>query len=188
MTHSRTRLPGDLAIWFFIYAELAVFGLLFILYAAVRYQNPEVFSVGQLSLSKIAGLTNTIALITSSYFVVRAVEAIKNGLSRNCGRWLIAALIAASIYILVKTTEYQHLINAGYGLTTNKFYTYYFLLTFFHFAHVILGMVILSAVYFKNYQGGYSEKQHTGIETGASYWHMVDLVWVILFPLVYIIH
>ncbi len=108
--------------------------------------------------------------------------------SKNlCGRWLLASLAAASIYIIVKSLEYQHLFNAGYHLSSNVFYTYYFLLTMFHYAHVLLGMVILATIYSSNRKGAYTKQEHSIVEVGASYWHMVDLVWVILFPLVYVI-
>jgi len=76
----------------------------------------------------------------------------------------------------------------GVTLRTNDFYLFYISLTFFHFMHVIMGMVILAAVALKARRGGYSANEHTGVETGASYWHMVDLVWLILFPLVYVMH
>ncbi|WP_197472833.1 cytochrome c oxidase subunit 3, partial [Oleiphilus sp. HI0123] len=88
----------------------------------------------------------------------------------------------------VKMWEYTETIGAGYSLHTNTFYMFYFLLTFFHFAHVLLGMVILIVVSKKAKNGDYSSEDHTGVETGASYWHMVDLLWIILFPLVYVIH
>jgi len=182
-----TPLPGDLAIWFFIYAELLVFGILFIAYAITKNLNPEIFAEGHAHLNRLAGLINTGALITSSYFVVRAVGAIKLNRRKACGTQLLLALAAASIYVLVKLFEYYQSISAGFDLSTNTFYTFYYLLTFFHFAHVLLGMVILAAIYFKNRTGHYSNIEHTGVETGASYWHMVDLVWVILFPLVYVI-
>ena len=181
-------LPGDFAIWIFILAELGVFSIFFIAYAVVRMLNPEMFAEGYLHLNRAAGLINTLALITSSYFVVRAVIAIKAGEARGCTFWLNWALVAAMVYVVVKLWEYTVSMQAGYTLHTNAFYMFYYLLTFFHFAHVLLGMVILFAVSRKAKQGGYSETDHAGVETGASYWHMVDLVWVILFPLVYVIH
>jgi len=82
--------------------------------------------------------------------------------------------------------EFAHHLGQGVTLSTNTFYMFYLSLTFFHFMHVIMGMVILSAVAWKAGQGGYTAAQHTGVETGASYWHMVDLVWLIIFPLVYV--
>jgi nitric oxide reductase NorE protein len=180
--------PGDLAIWVFILAELAVFGVLFVVYAFTRRYNIELFDLYQLQLDRTSGLINTITLITSSYFVVRAVAAIKQGDSQTCSRWLWATIALGLLFLVVKGVEYQHHFSQGIGLSTNLFYTFYISLTFFHFMHVIMGMVILTVVSNKAHRGGYSADEHTGVETGASYWHMVDLVWLILFPLVYVMH
>ncbi len=178
--------PGDLAIWVFILAELLVFGIFFAAYAFTRMQHVELFNHYQLQLDRHAALINTLALITSSYFVVRAVSAIRENDSRLCVRWLLAALLMGAIFLLVKGGEYAHHFSLGINLSTNTFYMFYLSLTFFHFMHVIMGMVILGAVALKAHRGGYSAEDHTGVETGASYWHMVDLVWLILFPLVYV--
>lgn len=185
-TVKATSPPGDLAIWIFILAELLVFGVLFVVYAFTRSYNIELFDLHQLQLDRNAGLINTITLITSSYFVVRAVAAIKQGNTQSCSRWIWAAIALGVLFLLVKGFEYQHHFSQGIGLSTNLFYTFYISLTFFHFMHVIMGMVILSVIAHKARQGGYSAENHTGVETGASYWHMVDLVWLILFPLVYV--
>lgn len=187
MTHTKP-LPGDLAIWIFILAELAVFGIFFIAYSIVRYLNPEIFADGHAHLNRLAGMINTIALITSSYFVVQAVAAVKQNKSKMGTRWLIASLLSASVYVMVKGWEYSEIISAGYTLSTNVFYMFYYFLTFFHFAHVILGMVILSVVTLNCSKNLYGSADHYGIESGASYWHMVDLAWIVLFPLVYVIH
>lgn len=178
--------PGDLAIWIFILAELAVFAIFFAAYAFARLGDPELFDAYQTTLDRRAALVNTLALITSSYFVVRAVAAIRAENSRECVRWLIAAISMGVVFLAVKSAEYAHHLGAGISMSTNTFYMFYLSLTFFHFMHVILGMVILAAVAVKASSGGYSAAEHTGVETGASYWHMVDLVWLILFPLVYV--
>ncbi len=179
--------PGDFAIWFFIYAEFLVFGILFLSYAFARSQNVELFNESQLQLNRTAGAINTLVLITSSYFVVRAVAAIREDRASLCARWLLAAIGLGGVFLLVKLFEFQAKAAAGITLSTNTFYMFYLSMTVFHFMHVILGMVILAAVMFKARRGGYSSQDHTGVETGASYWHMVDMVWIILFPLVYVI-
>jgi nitric oxide reductase NorE protein len=178
--------PGDLAIWIFILAELAVFAAFFGAYAFTRLHDVDLFNTYQRTLDKRAGLINTVVLITSSYFVVRAVAAIREGSSSRCVRWLLAALGMGAVFLAVKSAEYAHHFGEGVRLSTNTFYMFYLSLTFFHFMHVILGMTILGAVAVKAHRGGYSAAEHTGVETGASYWHMVDLVWLILFPLVYV--
>lgn len=185
-TASLRHPPGDLAIWIFILAELLVFAVFFAAYAFARMGEVQLFNTYQDSLDRRAALINTVALITSSYFVVRAVAAIRVGSRRGCVRWLLAALAMGVVFLVVKSVEYAHHLGEGVTLSTNTFYMFYLSLTFFHFMHVILGMVILAAVAVKAHQGGYSATEHTGVETGASYWHMVDLVWLILFPLVYV--
>jgi len=180
--------PGDLAIWIFILAELLVFAVLFVVYAMARRNNIELFNLYQLQLDRTAGLANTLVLITSSYFVVRAVAAIREGRAMLCSRWLWAAFFLGALFLLIKGAEYHHHFSMGVSLRSNDFYLFYISLTVFHFMHVIMGMVILAAVALKAQRGGYSASEHTGVETGASYWHMVDLVWLVLFPLVYVMH
>jgi len=180
-------LPGDLAIWFFIFMELLVFGIFFIAYAVMRIQNIEMFNQYQLTLNRELGAANTLLLITSSYFVVRAVHAIRLNNVQSCIYWLYAALGGGAGFLILKSIEYSDKFSAGISLGTNTFYMFYLSLTLFHFLHVILGMLILFAVAIKAQRGLYNSENHTGVETGASYWHMVDLVWIILFPLVYII-
>ena len=179
--------PGDLAIWIFILAELLVFAIFFAAYAFSRMNNVELFNEFQQQLDRQAALINTFALVTSSYFVVRAVSAIREDNRRLCIRWLWAAIAMGGIFVVVKIGEYHHhFVEQGVNLSTNIFYMFYISLTFFHFMHVIMGMVILGAVAVMARQGKYSAAEHTGVETGASYWHMVDLVWLILFPLIYV--
>jgi nitric oxide reductase NorE protein len=178
--------PGDLAIWIFILAELLVFAAFFAAYAFTRMQHVELFNQYQQQLDRRAALINTLALITSSYFVVRAVAAIRTDNRQSCINWLLGALGMGLVFLLVKGAEYAHHFGQGINLSTNTFYMFYLSLTFFHFMHVIMGMVILGAVALFARQGRYNAREHTGVESGASYWHMVDLVWLILFPLVYV--
>ena len=186
-TREPKLLPGDFAIWIFIFAELLVFGIFFLIYAVVRAQNVELFNQYQDTLNREIGAINTLLLITASFFVVKAVHAIREDKLASCANWLYASLGAGAGFLILKSTEFYGKFSAGISMDTNTFYFFYISLTFFHFLHVILGMIILLAVLVKTKRGKYSEQEHTGVETGASYWHMVDLVWIILFPLVYII-
>ncbi len=187
LTQKQPYPPGDLVIWIFICAELLVFGILFLAYAFSRSNNLDLFNTSQRLVNQEAGALNTLILITSSFFVVRAVAAIREGRVEQCGHWLIATILMGSGFIVVKVFEFSEKFAAGISLSTNTFFTYYLSMTAFHFMHVVLGLIILGAIWLKNRRGGYSRQEHTGVETGASYWHMVDLVWIILFPLVYVI-
>ena len=186
--------PGDFAIWIIIYVELITFGLLFLGYAFSRRSNIEMFNESQLLLSQTSGFVNTLILITSSYFVVKAVHAISEMTYKSikesnhkASKWLLYAIICGIAFLVIKFSEFYYIFGEGVSLSTNKFFMFYLLLTVFHFMHVILGSVILFNIYKKTKIAGYTLDDYHGFETGASYWHMVDLLWIVLFPLVYII-
>jgi len=186
-SETQEDLPGDFAIWIFIFAEMLAFGGLFVAYAFTRAQNVDLFNESQLTLSRASGAINTLVLITSSYFVVRGVSAIKRGLSTQCVYWLTGALLLGGVFISIKIVEFHDKFIAGITMSTNAFYMFYLSLTFFHFMHVLMGMIILAFIIVQARRGGYSPQNCVGVETGASFWHMVDFLWIILFPLVYII-
>ncbi len=186
--------PGDFAIWIIIYVELITFGLLFLGYAFSRRANLEMFNSSQLVLSQTSGFINTFILITSSYFVVKAVQSVQNMSEENykefnkqASKWLLFAIICGVAFLFIKITEFTHIFGMGIHLSTNNFFMFYILLTGFHFMHVLLGTIILFNIYQKTKIYGYKPNEYSGFETGASYWHMVDLLWIVLFPLVYII-
>ncbi len=180
------RLPGDLAIWWFILAELLVFGVFFVAYAFARANNVELFNAEQAALDRDAGAINTALLLASSYLVVRAVQLAEAGRSRAAAPWILGAIACGLGFVAVKLWEYAIKLGEGVSLASSTFHMFYISLTFFHFMHVLLGLVILGALWVNARSGRYGPDNMNGIETGAAYWHMVDLVWLILFPLVYV--
>src|SRR5574338_772171 len=179
--------PGDLAIWFFILAELLVFAVFFAAYAFARSNNVELFDAMQAQVNRTAGAVNTFFLITASWCVARAVALVTgHGDSRAGARWLGVGTLCGAGFLVVKGFEYAAKFGAGINLSTNTFWMFYLSLTFFHFMHVILGMVILVVLWLQTRAGHYGPGKANGLESGAAYWHMVDLVWIVLFPLVYV--
>lgn len=186
--------PGDFAIWIIVYVELVTFGLLFVGYAFSRRANLQMFNDSQLLLNKNIGFINTLILITSSFFIIKAVQKIKNMTQHTsyqssiaASRWLLSAILFGILFLLLKLSEFSHIFGQGITLSTNTFFMFYLLLTMFHFMHVSLGVIILFNLYQKTKVQGYTPQEHRGLETGAIYWHLVDLLWIVLFPLVYII-
>ncbi len=178
--------PGDFGIWVIIYVEFVTFAALFVGYAFARRADVALFNESQLLLDQRFGFINTLVLITSSWFVVKAVQAIKKNDSKLSSAWLFRAMGVGSIFIVIKVMELSEKFEQGINLSTNTFFMFYLMLTIFHFLHVVLGLIILFNIYKKTKIGGYSDVDHRGMETGASYWHLVDLLWIVLFPLVYI--
>ena len=179
--------PGDLAVWIFILAELLAFAVLFVAYAFARASDRVLFDSLQAGLDRRGGAINTVLLISASWCVVRAVRSVHAGRAQAGARWLVAALVCGGGFVAVKLHEYAEVFGRGIGLSSDRFHMFYIGLTFFHFMHVLLGMVVLAVLAWQTRRGAYHAGQMNGLESGAAYWHMVDLVWIVLFPLVYVL-
>jgi len=180
-------LPGDFAVWMLILIEISTFGLMFIAFSGMRAYERDLFLAGQAVIHPIAGLINTVALLAASGFVAQGVLDNRNNKQQRAATLLMAGMGMASVYVVVKLWEYWQLGSAGYGLSGDHFFMAYFLLTGFHFMHVVLGMVFLGIMARKLLRKAYGPDNQAGLESGACYWHMIDLIWVVLFPIVYVI-
>lgn len=173
------ELPGDLMMWVLIVSELLVFGGALIGFLAVRASDPLGFAADQAMLDQTAGAINTIVLVTSGLSAALAANARESGDRIIARRWLLIAGLLGFLFLVVKGFEYYGKASLGIGIETSPFFTFYYLITGFHAAHVIAGMVILSLVAWAD--------SPRNMETGVSFWHMVDLVWVLLFPIIYLL-
>ena len=172
-------LPGNPMMWVLIGSELLVFGAGLIGLAGARLMEPELFAESQATLDRLTGTINTGVLLTSGYFAALAVLAIRRDNVKRARAWLAGAGALGLVFLVIKLFEYAEKAEAGIGLDTNTFFTLYYLLTGFHLAHVIFGVIILVYV-------GVVAQLET-IETGTAFWHMVDLVWVLIFPMIYLV-
>ncbi|UPJ61205.1 cytochrome c oxidase subunit 3 family protein [Bradyrhizobium sp. 192] len=173
-------LPGDPMIWVLIFSELAAFGLFLGAFVVARALQPAVFAAGQATLdAHLAGI-NTIVLVTSGWAAARATASARAGERARARGWLFGAMALGGVFIAVKLFEYAGEIALGNGLETSPFFTLYFLLTGFHLLHVGLGIVILAVVS--------RSARAAGVETGTAFWHMVDLLWIVMFPIIYLVH
>lgn len=187
LVSSKLKYPrGDLAVWAFIYAELLVFSLFFVGYAFARMLNPAEFAAGQQTLNPVLGLVNTVFLLTSGWLVAAAVLACESGSRSLALKKLVMAILLGLAFLVVKGYEIGHHFAVGYDLDTDTFHFLYLFMGTFHFLHVVLGAGVLVILAVKVNRGDYSNGELRGLESGAAYWHMVDIVWMILFPLVYL--
>lgn len=181
------RIPGNPAIWAAILSEMSEFAVMFLVYFIAKIHNPEIFNSGPEQLNTLAGTLNTLLLISSSFFVAKAMAAMRNRRPDLSAQWMTMAVAAAWIYLLVKFWEYKWNVAHGIGIETNLFFATYYYMTFNHLLHVGWGSGALIWGIYRIRSGGYNPEQHQGLETIASYWHMIDLAWIVIFPLLYVL-
>jgi cytochrome c oxidase subunit 3 len=181
------RVPGNWAIWVGIFSEMTEFALMFIVYFIAKVHNPELFDQGPMRLNTTAGTLNTLALLSSSFFVARAMRAIRMDQIQACQRWLWMAIAAAVAYLLIKFWEYHWNTSQGLGVDTNLFFGVYYYTTFNHLLHVGWGSAAILWGITRVRMGHFNAQNHDGLEAVAVYWHMVDLAWIVIFPLLYVL-
>jgi len=181
------RLPGIEGVWVFVAADLTVFGLFFVSFVRDRGRDAALFEQARQTLDADIGGVNTLILLTSSWFVALAVEAAQAGAAGRIPRLLAWAAACGLAFAVLKVIEYAHKLRAGTSMLTNDFYMYYFTLTGIHLLHVAAGTVILLILWSKARAGAYGSGNCAGLEGGATFWHMVDLLWVVIFPLLYLL-
>lgn len=174
-----SSLPGNPLMWVLIISELLVFAAFFAVYAWMRVGDSALFLASQRQLHPLVGGVNTLLLLTSGLFAALAVEASLRSATGLCRRWLLAAMVLGLLFCLLKVGEYRAVWLAGYTLESNVFFTFYYLLTGFHFAHVLFGLALLAL--------GLLQPGASTVITVTAFWHMVDLVWVTLYPLLYLL-
>ncbi|MEH2614441.1 cytochrome c oxidase subunit 3 [Bradyrhizobium sp. AZCC 1693] len=172
-------LPGDPMMWVLVFSELVAFGLFLGAFIVARAVTPAVFASGQTALDLVLAGYNTIVLVASGWAAAKGAAAARADDGRRARLWLALAMALGGAFVTIKLVEYAHEIAGGIGLETSVFFTLYFLLTGFHLLHVCLGIVILAVVC----RG--ADPVH--VETGTVFWHMVDLVWIVMFPIIYLV-
>lgn len=180
----RNHIPGESSMWFFVIGDLLIFGVYFVAYMYYRGQDHATFLQGQAKLNLDIGAINTIVLLSSSLFVALGTSAARAGRTPEALRLFWIALGIGATFPLFKVFEYVPEIIAGSTPGTNLFFMYYFVMTGMHLCHVLLGLVILSFV-IRNLRGP-AAPRISFVETGATYWHMVDVLWLVLFALLYL--
>ena len=178
--------PGGILIWIIILLELLTFGAALIAMAHYSNQEIELFHNSSLKLNTTFGMLNTLFLLTSGFFMAISVSALKKGNKSRFKKLLLLTMFFGCLFLGLKSFEYAEKLNEGISIGYNTFFTFYWMLTLFHVIHVIVGLVILVSVYF----GVIKEKSNTSIEdveASAAFWHMCDLIWMMLFPVIYLL-
>lgn len=179
------RIPGEPGIWILVLGDLFVFALFFGTFAYYRLGEPALFRAAQDRLEQGLGLTNTLLLLTSSWCVARALEAMRTGRHQTAPWAVLAAMAMGAGFVAVKAVEYSHKIQAGLLPSSNDFYMLYFVFTGIHLIHVLVGLVLLSFMrrWVASPAGGHAAAL---AECAAIFWHLVDVLWVVLFAIFYL--
>jgi cytochrome c oxidase subunit III len=189
---------AKLGMWVFLVTEVLMFGGLFAAFILFQSFDKEVFVQAHHHLDRVMGGLNTVVLLTSSLTAVLAVRASQLGNRKATSMFLIATILCAGIFLVVKYFEYSHKIHDGLlpgDYFTNQelpkrahvFFSLYFMMTGLHGFHVVLGMSLMTWILIRNNRGEFSPQYFTPVEMVALYWHLVDLIWIYLFPLLYLV-
>jgi cytochrome c oxidase subunit III len=181
------REAATLGLWTFLATEVLLFGGLFAAYVLFRIEYPDMFHEGHLKLDRVLGAVNTVVLICSSLTIALGIAAIRKGKQRQLRLFLVLTILLAGVFMAIKYVEYGEKFAHGLHPGTDIYFSLYFMLTGLHGLHVLAGMVVLSAMVVLAGRGMFSESYHTPVEISGLYWHFVDLVWIYLFPLLYLV-
>ena len=185
-SQAQTRIPGEPGIWAFVAGDLLVFSLFFILIAIGYQEQRDVFSSAHSALDLRFGLVNTLLLLTGSFFVAIGVERYRLNDGRDNRIWFRLAVLSGVIFLINKVFEWNAKVSEGLTPMTNDFYMYFFVFTAIHAIHVFVGVVILGFLHKKS-QAPFTPETQRGLESGAIFWHLVDLLWIMLFALFYLV-
>lgn len=186
-TASTRRIPGESGTWVFLFGDMLVFGAFFVTFLVERSTAPDVFDTARTTLHIGVGVLNTLVLLTSSLCVVLALNAMRAEARPIATRAVAAAMVFGLVFIALKVFEYVSLATAGHGPGANHFYLYYFILTGLHLFHVCLGLGALSFVLSQTRRAELTATRTALVEGGACFWHLVDLLWIFLFALLYLV-
>jgi len=186
---ARTRhVPGEPGIWILLFGDMVVFTILFAVYLNRRGHNEALFAESQAALNRNLGAVNTLVLLSSSMLVVLAALAFRSEQTRHLApRLTVAGAAIGSCFVLVKVFEYHEKVAAGLTPSTNEFFMYYFVLTGLHLAHVVIGLVVLTVLSRLARKPAPTPTHIAFFEGGACFWHMVDLLWLVIFPLFFLV-
>jgi nitric oxide reductase NorE protein len=184
----RGWVPGEVGIWGFILTDMTGFGVYFLILAYQRAQQPAVFAHGHQLSDLTAGVINTFLLLTASLFVALAMHYIREGRAATTKLMLVATGVCGAGFVANKYVEWGAKVAAGYNPMTDNYFQLYYVLTGIHLLHVLVALVVV--VYMWRMAGRVrglpTPRQLRFMENGASYWHMVDLIWLGLFALFYL--
>jgi cytochrome c oxidase subunit III len=188
---------SKLGMWFFLFTEILLFGGLFLVYSVYRYMNAAEFHAAATGLSTVLGTANTVILLTSSLTMALAITALQRGYARASIRLQAATIVLGLVFLVNKYIEWSghihegiypnapELLSRGHGQIL--FYGLYYVMTGLHGLHVVAGLILIGIMLTQTVRRQITGNDHVKLENAGLYWHLVDLIWIYLFPLFYLI-
>jgi nitric oxide reductase NorE protein len=178
-------MPGEEGVWVFIFGDLVVFGLFFLTYLTYRAADPALYAASQAELNAPLGFLNTLILLTSSWFVAQAIKAVREGRSSAAPGLIAGGILLGLGFVAAKVLEYSEKFSAGITVVSDEFFMFYFMYTGIHLLHVLIGLGVLVFL-FRLARLETAGEHVAAFESGGAFWHLVDLLWVVLFALLYL--
>jgi nitric oxide reductase NorE protein len=178
---ARPRMPGTEGFWVFVAGDLAMFTLMFVTFLIARDGDVAGFDAARATLDSDRGGVNTLVLLTSSGCIATALARLRTGATASARTWIAAGLAGGLAFVVLKSTEYA----AGHTPAESDFFVYYIALTAVHLGHVVVGCVLLALFWVR--LGRSAPRDAVGFQTAAVYWHLVDFLWLVIFPLLYLL-
>ena len=183
----RGHVPGEPGVWILIFGEMTAFAALFAAFLYYRDGDIAGFAAGQAQLSTAVGVLNTLVLLTGSLFVARGIDAARRGDTRAAPRQFKLGLACGALFAGLKGYEYQHLFAQGIAIDSHMFFGFYFGLTALHLGHVLFGSLFLVLLAVQT-RKPLTRPMHLALaESAGIFWHMVDLLWLVIFALLYLV-
>lgn len=198
-TPEQQKNAATLGMWAFLATEVLFFGVLFLAYGVYRWAYPEDFTQAAKEFNLTLGTINTAVLLTSSFFMAAAVSYAELGRNKVTSISLIITWSLGFIFLLLKGYEYYDdvqknivptpdvVIQGAGSDIARMIYLIYYIITGVHGVHVTIGLVVIAVIIWRNYQNEYSKSYYTPVELTGLYWHFVDIVWVFIYPLIYLV-
>ena len=185
----KPHLPGEMGVWMFVIGDILIFSLLFSIFVYERSKEVALFIEQQQLLNQTLGLCNTLLLLTSSWLVALAVNSARTGQLARTRSCLGLATLGGVGFVVIKYFEWSAKINAGLTIETNNFFMYYYVMTGIHLLHMLIGIGVLAFLWqsVRNVELAELDAKGVGVlESGATFWHLVDILWIALFALLYL--
>lgn len=179
--------PGGVLVWIIVFLEVLTFGGGIGVFLSQARDHAEVFHQDHALLNQPLAFINTLVLLTGGWCMANGITSLRAGVRPAALRWVRLAMLTGLVFAVLKGIEYSEKARHGTGFAQDEFFTLYFLLTSFHLLHVLVAVVLLFFMASGIKQGRYHRDDHENVEASGIFWHMCDLIWLLLYPVIYLL-